>query len=71
MIIFDMVYTGSIVEGGIARIRLELAALSAGKILEDIVYSGLKVLSIWGDYDLSPWDEDSSPRLLIKAGRRC
>ncbi len=70
LIIFSMVYTGSIVEGGRTSIKLELAALSAGEILEEMALSGLRVLSLWGDYDLSPWDGDSSPRLLIKAGRR-
>ncbi|MFO8184324.1 MAG: methyltransferase domain-containing protein [Candidatus Aegiribacteria sp.] len=68
-IVFDMVYTGSVVPEGRTEVRLELALISAGELLSDIRSSGMRVLSVWGDYDLSPWDGDSSPRLLVMAGR--
>lgn len=68
-IVFNMVYTGSVVPAGRTEIRLELAVISAGELLSDIRRSGMKVLSVWGDYDLSPWDGGSSPRLLVMAGR--
>lgn len=68
-IVFDMVYTGSVVPEGRREIRLELALISAGELLSDIRGSGMRVLSVWGDYDLSPWDGGSSPRLLVMAGR--
>lgn len=68
-IVFDMLYTGSVVPEGRREIRLELALISAGELLSDIRRSGMRVLSVWGDYDLSPWDGDSSPRLLVMAGR--
>ncbi len=68
-IFFDMVYTGSIVSGGRVELRLELALITAGELLEDIRCSGMNVFCIWGDYDLSPWDCETSPRLLVMAGR--
>lgn len=68
-IVFNMVYTGSVVPEERTEVRLELAVISAGELLSDIRRSGMKVLSVWGDYDMSPWDGGSSPRLLVMAGR--
>jgi SAM-dependent methyltransferase len=69
LIIFDMEYSGSAVEGGPVNISLELALISAGELLTDIRNEGMRVVSIWGDYDLSPWASDDSPRLLVLAER--
>jgi len=69
-IVFDMVYTGSGAAGGRSEIRLELALISAGELLRDIVDSGMRIMSVWGDYDMVPWDCESSPRLLVAAGRK-
>jgi SAM-dependent methyltransferase len=68
-IFFDMVYTGSVVSGGRTELRLELALITAGELLEDIRCSGMCIYCVWGDYDLSPWDCETSPRLLVMAGR--
>lgn len=69
MIVFDMEYSGSAVEDGRIDIRLELALISAGELLYDIRNEGMRVITVWGDYDLSPWDVDYSPRLLVLAER--
>ncbi len=69
LIVFDMEYSGSAVPEGRIELSLELALISAGEFLSDIINSGLKVVSIWGDYNLSPWDIDYSPRLLVMAER--
>ena len=69
LIVFDMEYSGSAVAGNKTDIRLELALISAAELLQDIVSEGMSIVTIWGDYDLSPWDEDSSPRLLVVAER--
>ncbi|MCD4702663.1 MAG: class I SAM-dependent methyltransferase [Candidatus Aegiribacteria sp.] len=69
MIVFDMEYSGSAVEQGRIDIRLELALISAGELLYDIRNEGMRVITVWGDYDLSPWDVDYSPRLLVLAER--
>jgi len=69
-IVFDMVYTGKLVPDGRKEIRLVLALISAGELLTDLKAAGLDILSVWGDYDFSPWCGDASPRLLVMAGRR-
>lgn len=69
LIVFDMEYSGSAVPEGRIDIRLELALISAGELLDDIRNEGMRVVSIWGDYDFSPWDVDYSPRLLVMAER--
>ncbi|MEN8208243.1 MAG: class I SAM-dependent methyltransferase [Candidatus Fermentibacteria bacterium] len=69
LIIFDMEYSGSAVPDGTVDISLELALISAGELLSDMKNAGLRITSIWGDYDLSPWASDDSPRLLILAER--
>lgn len=69
LIVFDMEYSGSAVADEKIDIRLELALISAGELLYDIRNEGLKIITIWGDYDLSPWDADCSPRLLVLAER--
>ena len=69
LIIFDMEYSGSAVADGPVNICLELALISAGELLNDIRNEGMRVVTIWGDYDLSPWDVDYSPRLLVLAER--
>lgn len=39
--------------------------------LEDRARSaGLRISCLWGDYDLRPWDRDSSPRLIAEMRRR-
>lgn len=68
-IYFDMTYTGTVVPGGRTRLRLEMALISAGEYLEDLRRCGMEIKGVWGDYDMSPWDCESSPRLLVKAGR--
>ena len=65
LIVFDMEYSGSAVADGPVDISLELALISAGELLTDIRNEGMKIISIWGDYDLSPWASDDSPRLLV------
>lgn len=69
IISFDMKYSGSPVPEGSLSIVLELALISAGELLHDIREAGLNIVSIWGDYDYSPWDKRYSPRLLILAER--
>ncbi len=69
LIVFDMEYSGSAVADGTVDIILELALISAGELLTDIRNEGMRVVSIWGDYDLSPWASDDSPRLLVLAER--
>ncbi|MCK4807203.1 MAG: class I SAM-dependent methyltransferase [Candidatus Aegiribacteria sp.] len=69
LIVFDMEYSGSVVTDGTIEISLELALISAGELLNDIRNEGMGVVTIWGDYDLSPWDADDSPRLLVLAER--
>ncbi len=69
LIVFDMEYSGSVTAGNKIEIRLELALISAAELLQDIVSEGMNIVTVWGDYDLSPWDEDSSPRLLVVAER--
>lgn len=69
LIVFDMEYTGSAVADGSIDITLELALISAGELLNDIRGEGMRVITVWGDYDLSPWDTDYSPRLLVLAER--
>lgn len=66
---FDMTYTGTVAPGGRVDITLELALIPAGQLLEDMRDSGMSIMSVWGDYDMSPWDGESSPRLLVMAGR--
>jgi hypothetical protein len=66
---FDMTYTGTVAPGGRADITLELALIPTGQLLEDMRDSGMSIMSVWGDYDMSPWDGESSPRLLVMAGR--
>ncbi|OPL18723.1 MAG: hypothetical protein AVO35_05175 [Candidatus Aegiribacteria sp. MLS_C] len=68
-IYFDMTYTGTIAPGGRTRLMLEMALISAGEYLEDLRGSGMSIMSVWGDYDMSPWDGESSPRLLVRAVR--
>ncbi len=70
LIVFDMEYSGSAVADGRVDICLELALISAGELLNDIRNEGMRIVTIWGDYDLSPWDVDYSPRLLLLAERR-
>jgi SAM-dependent methyltransferase len=69
LIVFDMEYSGSAVADGPVDISLELALISAGELLNDIKNAGMSVTAIWGDYDLSPWASDDSPRLLVLAER--
>lgn len=69
IISFDMKYSGSPVPAGTLSIVLELALISAGELLRDIREAGLNIVSIWGDYDFSPWDKRYSPRLLVLAER--
>ena len=69
LIVFDMEYSGSAVAEGKIDIKLELALISAAELLQDIRNEGMKITGIWGDYDLSPWDADCSPRLLVLAER--
>jgi SAM-dependent methyltransferase len=69
LIVFDMEYSGSAVVEKNINIRLELALISASELLQDIRNEGMKITGIWGDYDLSPWDADCSPRLLVLAER--
>ncbi|MCD4848087.1 MAG: class I SAM-dependent methyltransferase [Candidatus Aegiribacteria sp.] len=69
IISFDMEYSGSSVPEGTSSMVLELALISAGEFLHDIREAGLNIVSIWGDYDYSPWDKRYSPRLLILAER--
>lgn len=69
VISFDMEYSGSPVPEGTFSIVLELALISAGELLHDIIEAGLNIVSICGDYDYSPWDKRYSPRLLILAER--
>ena len=69
LIAFDMEYSGSAVVEGKIDIRLELALISAAELLQDIRNEGMRIAAIWGDYDLSPWDADYSPRLLVLAER--
>ncbi|NOQ21531.1 MAG: methyltransferase domain-containing protein [Candidatus Aegiribacteria sp.] len=69
LIVFDMEYSGSAVADGRIDITLELALISAGELLNDIRNEGMRVAAIWGDYDLSPWASDDSPRLLVLAER--
>lgn len=68
-ILFNMKYTGSFVGEGSTRITLELALIPASQLLQDLRKAGLRVYSLWGDYDLSPWSGEYSPRLLVMAGR--
>ncbi len=69
LIVFDMEYSGSAVADGPVDISLELALISGGELLTDIRNAGMRVNAIWGDYDLSPWASDDSPRLLVMAER--
>jgi len=69
LIVFDMEYSGSAVSDGKIDISLELALISASELINDIRNEGMRVVNIWGDYDLSPWDADNSPRLLVLAER--
>lgn len=69
-ITFHMNYSGSAVPVPTGTLDLTLATLGAGEILRMIRGSGMSVLSVWGDYDLSPWSSDSSPRLLALAERK-
>ena len=69
IISFDMEYSGSTIAEGTLNILLELALISAGELLHDIREAGLNIVSIWGDYDFSPWDRRYSPRLLVLAER--
>ncbi len=69
LIVFDMEYSGSAVADGPVDITLELALISAGELLTDIRNAGMNVAAVWGDYDLSPWASDDSPRLLVLAER--
>jgi SAM-dependent methyltransferase len=69
LIKFDMEYSGSAVSGNTVDLRLELSLISAGELLSDMTEAGLRINSIWGDYDYTPWDVDYSPRLLVMAER--
>ncbi len=69
IISFDMEYSGSSVTEGSLSILLELALISTGELLHDIREAGMSILTIWGDYDCSPWDKRYSPRLLVLAER--
>lgn len=70
IISFDMEYSGSLVDYGSRDIHLDLALISAGEMLHDIREAGMSILTIWGDYDFSPWDKRYSPRFLVLAERR-
>lgn len=69
LIIFDMEYSGSAVPDGTVDLSLELALISAGELLYDIRNENMRIVTVWGDYDLSPWDVEYSPRLLVLAER--
>jgi len=64
-----MEYSGSAVNGDRMDIRLELALITAGELLVDIRNASMRIVTVWGEYDLSPWDEEYSPRLLVLAER--
>lgn len=66
---FHMHYTGDSVPSGATDIVLDLALLSCGELLTELVDNGLKILTLWGDYDHRPWDLRYSPRLLVLAER--
>lgn len=69
LIVFDMEYSGSAVADGTVDVSLELALISAGELLNDMKNAGMSVTAVWGDYDLSPWASEDSPRLLVLAER--
>ena len=68
-ILFHMKYSGSLVKEGSTEITLELALIPASQLLQDLRSAGMRVCALWGDYDLSPWSGEYSPRLLLMAGR--
>ncbi|MBD3278741.1 MAG: methyltransferase domain-containing protein [Candidatus Aegiribacteria sp.] len=68
-ILFHMTYSGSFVKEGSTGITLELALIPASQLLQDLRSAGMSVCALWGDYDLTPWSGEYSPRLLLMAGR--
>lgn len=42
---------------------------SVGELEDRARSSGLRISCLWGDYDLRPWDRDSSPRLIAELRR--
>jgi SAM-dependent methyltransferase len=69
-ITFHMEYSGSAVPPSQGKLDLTLKLLSAGEILHEVSGQGFVICSVWGDYDLSPWNCGSSPRLLVLAERK-
>ncbi len=67
---YHMFYT---VKGGageaVEDVILELASLSADETLRMVSSAGFLEVSHFGDYDLSAFDEECSPRLLVKAAK--
>jgi SAM-dependent methyltransferase len=56
-------------DGGAATedMILELASISADETIGMVGSAGFSAVSHFGDYDLSAFDEECSPRLLVKA----
>ena len=63
-VVFGMRYSWS--DGRESFLELRLARLSGDQVLEEAEEAGMELLEIWGDYDRSPWEQDS-PRLLLLA----
>jgi len=63
-VVFGMRYSWP--DGSGRLLELRLARLSADQVLEEVVEAGLEPLETWGDYDRSPWEQDS-PRMLLLA----
>ncbi len=63
-VVFRMEYEWA--DGRGSRLVLRLARLSGGRVLEELAEAGMETLEMWGDYDRSPW-EQNSPRMLLLA----
>jgi SAM-dependent methyltransferase len=67
-VVYDMIYT---TEGfGSAekrRVVLEMSTFPVMEAVEDGTDQGFSIVNLWGDYDLSSFDPQLSPRLLVLA----
>ncbi len=67
-ITFYMTYSGGEVKSSeCACIEMTLQIISREELLADTESSGMQIVDVWGDYDLSEWDEEMSPRFLVHA----
>lgn len=52
------------------EVVLELAPVDVADIERNLTEAGFTGLTFWGDYDRSNYDDDLSPRILVKAEKR-